>query len=92
MPVKNDYKLQCGLIAKATGAQLPMQDVALDLLFIPPRNSGDLDNMLSSVKYGLDAIAEALGTNDRYFRPITIDLAKADKLNPRIVVTIGNKT
>jgi len=79
------------MIAKQTGVTLPMQDIALDLLFIPPRNAGDIDNMLSSCKAALDGISKALGTNDKHFRPITIDMAKADKLNPRIIVRIGTE-
>jgi crossover junction endodeoxyribonuclease RusA len=42
--------------------------ITLDIEFVPPdRRARDLDNMLSSVKNGLDGVADALGVNDRRF-------------------------
>lgn len=77
------------MIAKSTGQSIDTVPVALDLLFIPARNAGDIDNMLAATKAGLDGISLAFGVDDKNFRPITIDIAKADKLNPRVIVHIG---
>jgi hypothetical protein len=50
------------------------------LFFYPPdKRHRDLDNMLASVKYGLDGIAEAWGINDRVFNRILIELGKPIK-------------
>ncbi len=50
--------------------------VVLDILFMPPdRRARDLDNMLASIKSGLDGLADALEANDRRFRYGLIDVA-----------------
>ena len=48
----------------------------LSILFVPPnRQRRDLDNMFASIKGGLDGLADALGIDDSWFRPVTIDVA-----------------
>lgn len=48
--------------------------VPLRVTFVSPdKRDRDLDNLLSSLKHGLDGIAQALGIDDKHFRPITID-------------------
>ncbi len=39
----------------------------------PDRRSRDLDNLLAACKPHVDGIAQALGIDDKYFRPITVD-------------------
>lgn len=47
------------------------------IIFHPPdKRHRDLDNMLASIKYGLDGIALAWGVNDKDFKPITIDIGE----------------
>jgi crossover junction endodeoxyribonuclease RusA len=41
----------------------------------PDRRARDLDNMLASIKSGLDGLADALEANDRRFRYGLIDVA-----------------
>lgn len=43
------------------------------VFFSATRNLADLDNLLSASKNRIDGIANALGIDDRQFRPITID-------------------
>lgn len=48
--------------------------IAAHALFHPPdRRLRDLDNALGAIKYALDGLAEALGVNDRQFRPWIVD-------------------
>ncbi|MDF0543357.1 hypothetical protein PX699_13445 [Sphingobium sp. H39-3-25] len=45
----------------------------MTIIFCPPdRRKRDLDGMLSRMKQGLDAVAEAIGVDDSEFRVITI--------------------
>ncbi len=58
----------------------PAGFVRLNITFLPPDNrSRDLDNLLSSIKYGLDGLALGLNINDKLFRPITIDIGEVIK-------------
>lgn len=64
------YREQCYWIAKADGERV-RQDTAsirIHLTFYPPdKRRRDLDGMLSNVKHGLDAIADAWEVNDYRF-------------------------
>ena len=61
---RNGYKTACFYAAKESKALIPA-DAHLDIHFFPPdRRKRDLDNMLSSVKYGLDGVALAAGVDD----------------------------
>lgn len=62
--------------------------ISVSIVFYPPRNTGDLDNMLSSCKALFDGISDAWGINDKLFRPITLDVGRADKGNPRVEITL----
>lgn len=65
-------------------------NIAMTMLFYPPRNSHyDVDNLLARSKAAIDGIAKALGVNDKQFRPITVDIAPADKKNQRVEVTLS---
>ena len=47
----------------------------IHIVFYPPdKRHRDLDNMLASVKYGIDGIAEAWGINDRVFNRILLEM------------------
>ena len=73
------YKQEAYLLAHhITGyAQAP---IALTLLFnAPDKRNRDLDGCLSACKAALDGIAQAIGVDDRYFRPITIDWGDGEK-------------
>ncbi len=50
------------------GAKQPPNPVTLSITFhAPDKRKRALDNMLSSIKAGLDGIADALGVNDERF-------------------------
>lgn len=64
--------------------------VPLKVTFVSPDNRNrDLDNLLSSLKHGLDGIAQALGINDAAFRPITIDATVDQFKRGFVLVEIG---
>ncbi len=62
--------------------------ITLSFTFHPPdRRRRDLDTMLSSVKAGIDGIADALGVNDVRFE---YALKRAEPVkNGRVVIVIG---
>jgi crossover junction endodeoxyribonuclease RusA len=52
----------------------------LNIIFHPPdRRHRDLDNMLASIKSGLDGVADAWGVNDREFK-ISLSVGNVIKL------------
>jgi len=55
----------------------------------PDGRARDLDNMLASQKHALDGVANALGIDDKYFRPITIDAVRDAKKQGFVIVEIG---
>lgn len=66
----------------------PEGNVKLNIVFHPPNNlKRDLDNMLASIKLGLDGLAQGLNINDFTFRPITIDVGETVK-GGNVVVTV----
>jgi crossover junction endodeoxyribonuclease RusA len=76
--VAKEYRMVCWALAKEARLTAPEGPVHLKLTFFPPtRQPRDLDNCLASIKSGLDGVADAMGINDRDFRPITIDLSSA---------------
>lgn len=73
---KARYRLDCYMVTKGylhtrrdwrPSADCPLP---LKITFSPPdRRHRDDDNMISSFKAGRDGMADALGVNDRLFRP-----------------------
>jgi crossover junction endodeoxyribonuclease RusA len=64
-------------------------DIAVRIMFHPPdRRRRDLDNMLASIKAGIDGIADALCINDRLLNPITIERCEPVK-GGRVLVTFA---
>lgn len=58
----------------ATAFSAPAGDIALSLLFLTPdKRRRDADNLLAASKSLLDGMADALGVDDRRFRPILVD-------------------
>ena len=61
---------------------------AVGLLFNPPdRRHRDWDNLVASMKAGLDGIADGLKTDDRGFRLTSIDVGEV-VANGQVVVTL----
>jgi len=63
------YKADCAIVCRAAGLHpVTVESAHLSLRFCPPdRRRRDIDNMLATVKYGLDAISEAIGVDDQHF-------------------------
>jgi len=75
---KKRYRLECYYHTKAAMVDYPVRDdyKALQITFYKPNNRHmDLDNMLASIKSGLDGMADALGVNDKCFKRIVIEVA-----------------
>lgn len=51
-------------------------NIPVSIVFHPPRNSGDIDNMLAACKAGLDGMCLALGIDDKRLRPMTLDVGE----------------
>jgi crossover junction endodeoxyribonuclease RusA len=65
---RKKYKSDCGHLAKAAIPSFCNNEIHLKIVFYPPDNRRrDLDNMLASIKYGLDAIAQSWGVDDNRF-------------------------
>ncbi len=76
---KKAYRTECFMRARIAGITTQSlagaSKAAVTLTFYPPdRRARDADNMLASMKAGLDGLADALGLDDRHFR-ITFDVA-----------------
>ena len=67
---KKGYRTSCAWHAVSQGAKkLPPGRITVSLRFVPPdRRRRDLDNLIASMKSGLDGLADALGVDDNNFR------------------------
>ena len=84
--IKKKYREDCRLCALGNKIEHD-NNIPLSIVFHPPNRRMDLDNCLASIKAGIDGVADALGVNDKRFRPITIDFAEPNKNNPHIEIT-----
>lgn len=66
---KRRYRAACYLAAKSQGArELDAEQLAVRMRFVPPdRRARDLDNLIASMKAGLDGLADAIGVDDSCF-------------------------
>ena len=64
---------------------------ALAIDFYPPKNNRDTDGLLSSIKPGIDGIFDAIQQNDSQITEIMLVKHPADKLNPRVVISLIEK-
>ena len=65
------YRLICWALAKEAKLEANKEGkVHLEITFFPPdKRHRDADNMVASIKSGLDGLADALQVNDRMFLP-----------------------
>lgn len=83
---KKNYRSACFYIAKQTNPNVDKQKVNLTITFYKPdKRHRDLDNMLASMKSGLDGLADALGVNDKHF---SISMNVADEIGGMVKVVI----
>lgn len=67
---KKAYRSACGWEAKAQGVKPVSWPFASVLMtFHPPHLRGDDDNAIAAFKSGRDGVADALGLDDRKWRP-----------------------
>lgn len=89
---KAKYKEWCYWATKLSKVRIADEKVHLYLTFHPPsRRRYDADNLLASIKSGIDGLAEALGVNDRIFSPITVQIADFCKRG-KIVIEFPQNT
>lgn len=75
---KSKYKSDCYYLAKQNTPTLD-NNISLAITFHPPDNrKRDMDNMLASIKAGLDGIAQAWGVDDSRFR-LTLQIGEVVK-------------
>lgn len=77
--VKKAYRNVCWLLAKKAGISAETlgdaKKAEVHLVFYPPDRRGrDMDNMIASMKAGLDGLADALGMDDKHFK-VTFDVS-----------------
>jgi crossover junction endodeoxyribonuclease RusA len=67
---KRRYRAACALSAQAQGARRMVADsISVRLQFAPPdKRHRDWDNMVASVKAGLDGLVDVLGVDDSRWR------------------------
>lgn len=90
---KKQYRSDCYYLTHNANVILPPGDYNLKLIIMfhpPSKRSFDTDNMLARLKSGIDGVADALGVNDKRFRPITIDIGAPVK-GGMVVLTVGEK-
>jgi crossover junction endodeoxyribonuclease RusA len=85
---KAAYRQACYVTAKSDGVTKTAAKAAhLTITFYPPDKRGrDLDNMLASIKSGLDGLADAMGMDDRHW---TLTLAVADSIGGYVHISIN---
>jgi crossover junction endodeoxyribonuclease RusA len=77
--MKKKYRTACWVLARNAGMSsatlLGADRAEVHLVFYPPdRRNRDDDNMLASMKAGLDGLADALKVDDSNFR-VTFDIS-----------------
>jgi crossover junction endodeoxyribonuclease RusA len=82
-----EYKEACFYLTKEQN--LPTKEYTeLHLIFTPPsRRHYDLDNLLASMKAGLDGMSMALNIDDRCFTKITIE--KTKEIGGMVKIVLG---
>lgn len=68
---KKSYRWACAMLARDAGAvkMRPDSRLHLALTFVPPdKRRRDLDNLIASMKSGLDGLADVLGVDDSRWR------------------------
>ena len=82
------YRHACSVTAMSQGLKkIDAQGLHLDITFYPPsRRRYDLDNLLASMKSGLDGIADVVGVDDSNW---TLTLRKSSEIGGFVKVTVS---
>lgn len=82
--VKKAYSAECFWLTRSTIRQDPGSRRHLRITFCPPdQRPRDLDNMLASIKYGLDGFSQAVGIDDSEW---SISIARGQPGKPGKVI------
>lgn len=67
---KKTYRVACFALARQAGLFDPGGgNIRVEMTFYPPtRHARDDDNLIASMKSGLDGVADAMGVNDKRFK------------------------
>lgn len=86
---KRRYRAACHLVALSQGAQrMHAERLAVRMRFVPPdRRARDLDNLIASMKAGLDGLADAIGVDDSRFT-LAAELASG-QVGGFVLVAVG---
>jgi len=86
--VKQAYRNGASLLTSAvmSGFSDAGGDIPVSIVFVAPdKRNRDLDNCLAAAKPQIDGIADALGVNDKRFRPILLNYVAGDKPGAMLV-------
>lgn len=88
--IAKEYRATCkAATLSQTNKKLSKKKIGVKIIFHRSQSRMDLDNCLAAFKSGIDGIADALQTDDKFFRPIIIDFGEKVK-NGKIIVTFFN--
>lgn len=88
---KAKYRAACGWEMKAQGVkQINASALHVSITFYAPdRRRRDWDNMLSSMKSGLDALSDAIGVDDSLW---SITISKAKETGGYVLIEVEQKS
>lgn len=82
------YKETCWKLGK----EAKFHATHLDITFCPPdARRRDTDNLIASIKYGLDGLALAMGVDDQEFNPITARRGKPMPPHGCVIIRDGGR-
>jgi crossover junction endodeoxyribonuclease RusA len=88
---KKAYRTRCRQLGNAAGlesAPKAFKAVLIHLTFVPPdKRRRDLDNLLASMKAGLDGVADAMGIDDSKWK-LAIEMADDPVEGGRVLVEV----
>ena len=88
---KKAYRTRCRALGEASGLAMVPRGVArvsVHLAFFPPdRRARDWDNLVASMKSGLDGLADAMGVDDRKWR-LSFDVSDDPVKSGRVLVSV----
>lgn len=85
---KRRYRAACAIAARSQGVGATQaKEIAVSLVFVPPdRRARDLDNLIASMKAGLDGLADVLELDDSRW---TLTARKADEVGGVVRVEVS---
>ena len=92
-PIRAKYRSDCAILAKQAGLRFPhLTEAHVRITFHPPcARKRDLDNLLASIKSGLDGVSDAMGVDDSRWE-ITIRKGEIRRPLGAVVVEVGATT